>query len=548
MKYTEILPKGVSAEDFAQAVELWKEKIGSGDVLLDSDIIQTYSKCTLPIERSVAAVLKPGSVEDVQSIVEIAGTFKIPLYTISKGRNWGYGSACPVQDNNVIVDLGRMNRILDVNTELAYAVVEPGVTQGQLYQYLKDNRIPLWIDATGAPPDASLIGNTLERGFGHSRYGNHFESACGMEVVLADGRILRTGFGHYEQARAASLFKGGLGPYLDGIFTQSNYGIVTKMGMWLMPKPPDFLAFFFQIDSEKKLKPLIEALRPLRMSGIVQSCVHIGNDMRVLSHIQQYPWELAGYQTPLPEWLRNDLRKKWGLYPWSGSGALYGTREQIAASRKAIKNALRGIARVFFVSDRTIRLAERIKGLYKIVTGVDLTPMLSLLKPVYGLMKGIPTEMPIAGTYWRVKKPIPKEGMNPDRDRCGLMWCSPVIPMTGDAAGDLLHIAKPIFDKYGFDMIISMTLITERAIDCVMAISYDKSDPEDTPKASECYEQLLQTFMRVGYIPYRIGIQSMGHIMQKGDVFWDVVQDIKKALDPDGILSPGRYGWHKATE
>ena len=99
----------------------------------------------------------------------------------------------------MIVDLSRMNRILEVNTELAYAVVEPGVTQGQFYQYLQRNRIPLWMDVTGAPTDASLVGNILERGFGHSPYGDHFLSACGMEVVLADGRILRTGFGHYEQ-------------------------------------------------------------------------------------------------------------------------------------------------------------------------------------------------------------------------------------------------------------------------------------------------------------------------------------------------------------
>ena len=130
-----------------------------------------------------------------------------------------------------------MNRILDVNTELAYAVVEPGVTQEQFYQYLQSNRIPLWMDVTGAPPDASLVGNTLERGFGYSPYGDHFLSTCGMEVVLADGRILRTGFGHYEHGKARNVFKWGVGPYLDGIFTQSNYGIVTKMGIWLMPKP-----------------------------------------------------------------------------------------------------------------------------------------------------------------------------------------------------------------------------------------------------------------------------------------------------------------------
>ena len=541
MEQSGTLPKGVSAEDFNRSIEAWKQKIGENNVLLDSDSLRRYGQSTLPIERQVAAILLPGSAEDVQEIVRIAGKYKVPLYTISKGKNWGYGSASPVQNNNVIVDMGRMDRILEINTELAYAVVEPGVTQEQLYKHLETNRIPFLMDSTGAPPDASLIGGTLERGFGHSPYGDHFLSSCGMEVVLADGRILRTGFGHFEPNKTWNVFKWGVGPYLDGIFTQSNLGIVTKMGIWLMPRPDDFVAFFFQTDLEENLKPLIDALRPLRMGGIIKSSVHVGNDIRVLSHIRQYPWKEANYKTPLPESVKNDLRKSWNLQPWSGSGALYGTSQQNAAGRKLIKKALRGIARVYFITDWRLRMIYRLKGLYRIVTRVDLTPMLPMLSSVYGLMKGVPTGMFIAGSYWRMKEHVPGKDMDPDRDRCGLMWCSPVIPMTGDAATDIIRIAGPVFDKYGFEMIISMTLITERAIDCVIAISYDKSDPEDTKRALDCYKELLQANIEAGYIPYRLGIQSMEGMTQREDVFWDVVGDIKKALDPNEILSPGRY-------
>ena len=541
MKHDRILPKGVSSQDFNHAIDAWKEKVGENYVLLGDHDTGRYGQSTIPVERQVAAILLPASVEDVQAIVKIARTYSIPLYTISRGKNWGYGSACPVRDNNVVVDLKRMNRIIEVNTELAYAVVEPGVTQGQFYEYLRNNRIPLWMDTTGAPPDSSLIGNTLERGFGHSPYGDHFLSACGMEVVLADSRILRTGFGHYEQAKAWNVFKWGLGPYLDGLFTQSNYGIVTKMGIWLMPKPHDFVAFFFQTDLEKNLKPLIDALRPLRMGGIIESSVHIGNDVRVLSHMQQYPWEATGYKTPLPESLLSDLKRKWKVQALHGSGALYGTPQQNAASRKLIKKALRGIAKVYFITDLRLRIIYKLKDIFKMVTRVDLTPRLSMLSAVYGLMKGVPTGMFIAGSYWRMKEPVLEKDMNPDRDKCGLIWCSPVIPMTGDAAMDVLRIAKPIFERHGFEMIISMTMITQRAIDCVIAISYDKSDPVDTEKAYRCYKELLQANTEAGYIPYRLGIQSMEYMTHKEDVFWDVVQDIKKALDPTGILSPGRY-------
>jgi 4-cresol dehydrogenase (hydroxylating) len=67
-----------------------------------------------------------------------------------------------------------MNRIIEVDDELAYAVIEPGVTQGQLAAHLAQRDVRLWVDCTGAGPDTSIVGNVLERGFGHSPYGNRF--------------------------------------------------------------------------------------------------------------------------------------------------------------------------------------------------------------------------------------------------------------------------------------------------------------------------------------------------------------------------------------
>ena len=83
-----------------------------------------------------------------------------------------------------------MNRIHEVNVELAYAVVEPGVSQGQLYEYLEEHETGLCLDCTGAGRGASLVGNALDRGFGHTRYGDHFATACGLEgrtAILALG-------------------------------------------------------------------------------------------------------------------------------------------------------------------------------------------------------------------------------------------------------------------------------------------------------------------------------------------------------------------------
>ncbi len=62
-----------------------------------------------------------------------------------------------------------------------------------------------------------------------------------MEVVLANGELLRTGMGAMPGNRSWHVYKRGLGPTLDQLFMQSNYGIVTKLGVWLMPYPECFM-------------------------------------------------------------------------------------------------------------------------------------------------------------------------------------------------------------------------------------------------------------------------------------------------------------------
>ena len=210
------------------ALSEWRALLGDVNVLVDDATLDRYARSTSSSSRRPAAVLKPGTRDEVVQVVKIARRCKTPLYPISTGQNWGYGDACAVYDGQVIVDLGRMNRIEHVDAELGYAVIQPGVTQKQLSAYLAENGVPFWIDCTGAGPNSSLVGNIVERGFGHSPYGNRFQMISGMEIVLGTGEVLHTGFGHYPGAKTTHLYPYGIGPYLDGIFTQSNFGIVTK--------------------------------------------------------------------------------------------------------------------------------------------------------------------------------------------------------------------------------------------------------------------------------------------------------------------------------
>ena len=150
-------------EALGLALGEWRALLGAARVLDDSATLAAYASSTASWSTLPAAVLRPHTRGEVESLVRIAAARRVALYPISTGRNWGYGDACAASAGQVIVDLSGMNRIREVDARLAYVVIEPGVTQQQLSQYLLSEDLPLWMDSTGAGPDTSLLGNILER-------------------------------------------------------------------------------------------------------------------------------------------------------------------------------------------------------------------------------------------------------------------------------------------------------------------------------------------------------------------------------------------------
>src|SRR5699024_10098929 len=97
-------------------------------------------------ELRASAAVAPATVEEVQQIVRIANQYKIPLFPISTGKNLGYGGSAPSYNGSVVVDLKRMNRIIEVDDKRHFAIVEPGVSYFDLYNYIRKNRLRVWID------------------------------------------------------------------------------------------------------------------------------------------------------------------------------------------------------------------------------------------------------------------------------------------------------------------------------------------------------------------------------------------------------------------
>src|SRR5215204_7378639 len=88
-------------------------------------------------DYTASAVVLPDTVEQVQEIVRIANRHGVPLWTHGTGRNNGYGGPAPRVRGSVIVSLRNMNRVLEINEELGYAVVEPGVRWFDLYEAIQ---------------------------------------------------------------------------------------------------------------------------------------------------------------------------------------------------------------------------------------------------------------------------------------------------------------------------------------------------------------------------------------------------------------------------
>ena len=277
------LPPNVSATDFNAALAAWRKAVGAEWVFTSDADVALYRDAYSPFfgepeERVASAAVAPQNVEQVQAVVRTANQYRIPLYAISTGRNLAYGGSAPVYSGSVVLDLKRMNRVLEINGPNAYALVEPGVSYFDLYNTIAQSGADLWID----PPDpgwGSVIGNALDGGGGWtaSPFRDHFGSHCGMEVVLANGELVRTGMGALPDSKSWQHAKWGFGPWVDGLFRQGNMGVVTKMGFYLMPRPECFQQSVVQVLRDQELPALLATLNRLENQHVVNGSTQLFN-------------------------------------------------------------------------------------------------------------------------------------------------------------------------------------------------------------------------------------------------------------------------------
>ncbi len=517
-----VVPPGLSAEDFGKALRAFAAALGEGAVLRAGEATEQVREFRDPYsfpgwdDHWPAAVVQPGSVEEVQAVVRIARQYRVPLWTTSMGKNNAYGGPAPRVRGSVVVSMRRMNRVLEVNEELAYAVVEPGVSFFDLCAELQRRASRLWASI----PDlgwGSVVGNTLDHGVGYLPGGNHADTQCGLEVVLASGEVVRTGMGAMDGNPAWHAHRRGFGPAVDSLFMQSNFGIVTKMGKWLTPRPEVYAPVEVHAPREEDLEAIIDTIRPLLLDGTVTNVPLIGTAVGAASVTRPRAQWYSG-DGPLPAEFYARAAAELGLGYWNLRLALYGPADIVDAQLARLRAAYAAGVPGAWLTARTI-------------AGEDVSEETVTIHPER-VQAGVPGLALLDSLQWW-------GGIG------GHLDFSPVAPLAGRHARTLVNILRPEIERAGLDFWPG-TILTPRSFYMVSPLLYDTTNEAQVKAAYDVYRRLVKLTGEAGYGLYRGHIDFMDDIAAQygwnDHAMLRLYQTLKDALDPDGILSPGKQG------
>jgi glycolate oxidase len=231
--------------------------------------------------RKVDYVVMPKTTEEIQEIVRLVNERRIPITPMGAGLTLN-GLTLPVH-GGIVMDMKRMDKIIEVNEISRYVVIEAGVSQGALLSYLRENYPDLHHSLPASPHMASVVGNLLIRGHGTlGKYGDNSDMINGMEVVLPTGQICKIG----SCSVSPYWFDKGPLPDLAGLFVGwlGITGIVTKLSLRLYPRPKKRDILVFSMENPDLIPELVYK--------IIQS--NIADDVRMLG--QEKPEWLKGHQ------------------------------------------------------------------------------------------------------------------------------------------------------------------------------------------------------------------------------------------------------------
>jgi FAD/FMN-containing dehydrogenase len=245
--------------------------LGADNVIADPAELSFYSSDVYRrADIDAALVIRPGTPDELAAAVRICTAQNLAV--IARGGGLSYtGGFLPVRAGSVIIDMQRLDRIIEVNETDMYVTVECGATWKSLHEHLKPLglRTPYFGPMSGY---ASTIGGALSQGsifLGSTQYGTTAESVLALAVVIADGTVITTGSA--GATGAASPFFRHYGPDLTGAFLHDSgaLGIKARATLRLLRTPAHtgFVSFTFGTHGD-----LLGAMSEISRQGLAAEC------------------------------------------------------------------------------------------------------------------------------------------------------------------------------------------------------------------------------------------------------------------------------------
>jgi len=472
--------------------------LGDNGVCSDNETLQKYASDQSFVEpRSPDVVAYATNPEQVQEIIRYGNKTLTPVIPYSSGLNL-HGATIP-KEGGIILDLSRMNRILAVDEDNWSAVIEPGVTAQQLQDSLEKHQLRTMLPL-GIHPRRSALTCYLERdpalAAASFEYGN--EHIMDTELILPTGELFRTG-----------LWSGGgkpgspLGPVramMNRLWTgaQGTLGVFTKMNIKIEYLPKLKKIRMFQFDS---FPEAIEPLKIIQHKEIGHECFVLNNfnTASLLCRGWQVPDQFPGLKIQAKEF--NDLREKlppWTLIVCMNSGPRL-MEEKIAYEEDALKSVMKQ-ARLQSYADTALenRLNEEM-----------LRPWGILKKFCY---RGAVHDVSFKTTLKRVP--------------------------------EFQRILLEVLNKYNYPLqdVGVYVLIIERgrAVHCEFDIHADPENRQENMQAKSLWLELSQRFIDEGAFFDRPYGAWADMVYARAGTYTQKLKQIKKELDPNNILNPGR--------